>query len=131
MVNLKEAGQYLESLNIPSAEVFAFPQKASSGSTVPAIALLDYYSDVKITSEQNWSVRPEEGNMNLSSLRFTWEMKKPRFYAKPPGGSTRVLVVISDESRMSKPSGFRELKRFARAENVFKYQTVVTIYAKD
>ncbi len=133
LTNLKKAGEYLDAVNSPSAEVYVLPQRSSSGSTIPAIALLDYYSDKKIVSPQDWQLLPGYENARQSSLRFTWEMKKPAFYSASAAESARAIVVIADQrlDKAGAPSGFRVLKIFDAAVEDFKYQTIVTVYGKD
>jgi hypothetical protein len=133
MANLQQAGEYLDTLSSPSVEVYALPQKISSGSTFAVIPLLDYYTGKKIVCPQEWPSHPGTGNTRTSSLRFTWEMKKPGFYSQPVTEDNRVVVLLSDEAPDRAPAGLsgRELKRFGVTSDVFKYQTVVTIYGKD
>jgi hypothetical protein len=60
-------------------------------------------------------------------------MKKPGFYSQPVTEDNAVVVLLSDEAPDRAPAGLsgRELKRFGVTSDVFKYQTVVTIYGKD
>jgi hypothetical protein len=133
MANLKQAGQYLDTLNCSSVEVHALPQKGSSGSTFAVIPILDYHTDRKIVCPQEWPTHPEDGTTRTSSMRFTWEMKKPGFYSQPAMENSCAVVLISDEALDRVPTGLsgRELKRFDLTSDVFRYQTVVTIYRKN
>ncbi len=132
LANLQHAGHYLDTLDCASVEVYAFPQKSSSGSSLAAIPILDYYTDKTIKSPQSWTAAPSEGSRKTSSLRFTWEMKKPDFYA-PTEGTQDCVVLIASEAieRVPPRLARRELKRFDLASDVFKYQTLVTVYRKD
>ncbi len=128
-VNLRDAGQYLNTLNASSIEVYALPQQSSSGSTFPAIPILDYYTEKEIVAPQNWPTHAADGK--ISSMRFTWEMKKPAFYSDAAHENAPVIVLISDMPADNAARGFGpELKRFDLADPFFKYQTAVVIYRK-
>jgi hypothetical protein len=60
-------------------------------------------------------------------------MKKPGFYSQPAMENSCAVVLISDEALDRVPTGLsgRELKRFDLTSDVFRYQTVVTIYRKN
>ena len=129
--NLEQAGRYLDDQRCASAEVYALPQKSSSGSTIAAIPLLDYFTHAKIVSPQDWTSLSEDNGRKTSSLRFTWEMKKPDFYGKQEEG-TSCVVFISDGILERLPRGLssREVKRFDARSEIFKYQTIVTVLTK-
>jgi hypothetical protein len=138
MANLQHAGRYLDSLECTSVEVFALPQKDSSGSTFAAIPILDYHTRKKVFSSQEWPLPPADGDLRISSLRFTWESRKPEYYSRTDAASGCALAVISSETVERVPeaftgggqSAFEELKRFDRASDIFKYQTFVTVFKK-
>ncbi len=129
LMNLKLAGQYLDTLKDTTVEVYALPQRASSGSTFPAIPLLDYYTNTKIISPQEWPGHPAAESTKISSMRFTWEMKRPLFYTGTVHENTQTVVLIADHAadRVPGRSLGREIKHFDLADPVFKYQTTVTI----
>lgn len=138
MVNLRNAGRYLDTLECNSVEVYALPQKDSSGSTFASVPLLDYHTGKNIFSAQEWPAHPENGDTRQSSLRFTWETRKPELYATtdPAGGCA--LAVISSEAIENAPAALtgaglgplEELKRFELASGIFKYQTFVTVFKR-
>ena len=138
MANLQQAGQYLDTMDCGSVEVYALPQKASSGSTFAAIPILDYHTGKKLVSPQQWPMHSENGDIGQSSLRFTWETGRPRLYAQTEDETGCALAIISSEvvERMpdavaaGNPSSFKELRRFDRASGVFMYQTFVTLFRK-
>jgi uncharacterized membrane protein (GlpM family) len=138
MVNLQHAGRFLDTLECSSVEVYALPQKDSSGSTFAAIPILDYHTGKKIFSPQEWPVHPENGDTRQSSLRFTWETRKPDLYARTEAEPACALAIISSEAVERVPeaftgearSSFTELKRFKLASDIFRYQTFVTIFKK-
>lgn len=132
MANLQHAGEYLNHLDISHAEVHALPQMHSTGSTFAAIPLLDYYSGKEIVSPQKWPVLPAD-TAGTSSMLFTWEMKKPAFYAGQGSRGKHVVVLISDQppSGLPAPPGTGELIRFDQASDVFRYRTIVTVYGNE
>lgn len=136
MANLQRAGRYLDSLECDSVEVYALPQKDSSGSTFAAIPILDYHTQKKILPIQEWPGHPENGDTRQSSMRFTWEARKPELYSKTDAAGGCAVAIISSEAVEALPAAlsgrgrFEELKRFDLASGVFKYQTFVTVFKK-
>ncbi|RJQ46618.1 MAG: hypothetical protein C4538_06500 [Nitrospiraceae bacterium] len=139
MVNLKHAGHYLNTIDCEFVEVYALPQKSSSGSTFAVLPILDYYTEKNLIFPQKWPSRPVDSNTQKSSLRFTWEMERPYFYSQPETYNRCAVVIISSEALDNAPkettggaSGtLIELKRFDLLSEMFKYQTVVTILGTD
>jgi hypothetical protein len=139
MANLKHAGQYLNTLNCDPVEVYALPQESSSGSTFIAIPILDYYTDRKLVSPQEWPEPPQDGITQKSSLRFTWETEKPDLYSKTEMGNSCAIVIIS--SGALDPAAWpiigrdlnslMVLKEFVLSSEVFRYQTFVTILRQE
>jgi 4-amino-4-deoxy-L-arabinose transferase-like glycosyltransferase len=132
LANIARAGEYLDATEGASVEVYAVPQRTSSGSTFAAIPLLDYYTARDVVSSQPWPFHGEDAVTRASSLRFTWELRAPPFYSGAARGDAPV-VVISDGAPAELPSiaSSRERARFDATSDVFKYQTVVTVYSRD
>jgi len=138
MANLQHAGRYLDTLECGSVDVFALPQKDSSGSTFASIPILDYHTGKKLFSPQEWPLHPENSDTRQSSLRFTWETRRPELYSRTDAARGCALAVISSEVIERVPAAltgesqdaFEVLKRFDLASEVFKYQTLVTIFKK-
>lgn len=138
MANLQHAGGYLDTLACNSVDVYALPQKNSSGSTFAAIPILDYHTGKKIFSPQEWPVHPENSDTRQSSMRFTWETRKPHLYARTEAETGCAVAIISSEAVEHVPEAltgggqslFEELKRFDLASGIFKYQTFVTVFKK-
>jgi uncharacterized membrane protein (GlpM family) len=138
VANLQQAGRYMDSLECDSVEVHALPQKDSSGSTFAAIPILDHHTGKRIVSRQEWPGHPENGDTRQSSLRFTWETRKPELYSSTDAATGCVLAVISSEVIEGVPAeltggdrgSFKELKRFDLDSGIFKYRTFVTVFAK-
>ncbi|MBI5635181.1 MAG: hypothetical protein HZA15_17070, partial [Nitrospirae bacterium] len=139
MANLKHAGQYLNTLNCDSVEVYALPQESSSGSTFAAIPILDYHTVKKIVSPQEWPGHMQDSTTQKSSLRFTWETTKPDLYSQPETDKSCAVVIISGRAldpaavafTQKDPGPLKALKEFGLTSEVFKYQTFVTIFRKE
>jgi 4-amino-4-deoxy-L-arabinose transferase-like glycosyltransferase len=130
--NLQAAGERLDALPGRTVEVWALPQQASSGSTFAAIPLLDYYTRKRIVSPQEWPLRAGGAQAGTSPLRFSWEMRRPPFYAAPEGERAPALVVLSSEPLPRPlPPPLRERERLDASSGAFLYRTVVTIHARD
>lgn len=133
LANLTRAGEYLDRLEGPVIEVHALPQRLSSGSTFAAIPLLGYATRKRIACPEEWPVVGDHPAVRASSLRFSWEMRRPPFYAAGATYAGAPVVVISGEALGETPPApsLRERARFAATSDVFKYQTFVTVYARD
>jgi len=136
MANLQHAGRYLDTLECNTIDVYALPQKDSSGSTFSSIPILDYHTGKRIVSPQEWPVHSPSSDTRQSSLRFTWETGKPDFYSRTGAAGGCALAVISSEAVERVPEAFTEggrrafdeLKRFELTSGVFKYQTFVAVF---
>ncbi len=136
MMNLKEAGAYLDSLPEESVSVHLLPQHEASGSTTAALPILDIYTDKKLySSVQKTDHHTINVNKN-TSLRFTWELSQPSFYSPAvPNGTTRDMYIASRDISSKYNSAFQLEKqilekKFQRQTGVFRYKTLVTIMSQ-
>ncbi len=130
--NLARAGAYLDRLPGPAVLVYASPQTASSGSTFAAIPLLDYATRKAVIGPQEWPAPADAAGAATSPLRFTWERRRPAFYAGLAPAPGAAVVEISDGAAAPPPGeGDRATRRFDRTDDVFRFQTVVTVRAAD
>lgn len=135
MANLQHAGKYLNSLICDPVEVYALPQEDSSGSTFAVIPVLDYYTDRNLVSPQEWPGNPQDSETQKSSLRFTWETRKPNLYERDIPEKDCAVVIISSSALGPGAGAFigreinslKVIKEFGLISAVFKYQTFVTI----
>ncbi|MDP2157745.1 MAG: glycosyltransferase family 39 protein [Nitrospirota bacterium] len=139
MANLQHAGQYLNTMDCGPVEVYALPQESSSGSTFAVIPILDYYTDAKLVSPQEWPGHLQDSESQKSSLRFTWETRKPDLY-EPGLAEKGCAVVIISSGALGPAAGsfigrdldsLKVMKEFGLISAVFKYQTVVTILRQE
>lgn len=135
MENIKKAGEYLDSLNCETVSVYALPQKESDGNTLAVIPILDYFTDKRILSDQDWSLHYNGKGVSKSSLRFTWEMKKPSFYSGHKQiGDCPSLVISSQKTdcqnyfaKNGRQITSNTIKTFYLSKDFFRFQTLITI----
>lgn len=129
MANLRDAGSYLDSLPGEAVEVRVLPQHNSIGNTEAAVPLLDLFTAKRIVYRQERQPSPSPGKILTSSLRFTWELKRPGWYAGQADDDGLPLVVISSGNDQFPPKAAG--KRFASDTGTFRYRTVLTVHDRN
>lgn len=133
-VNLKDAGEFLNSLDIETAEVVALPAADSPVNQAVSVPLLDLFTNKKIVYHYE---PPSVSNIEIekSPLRFTWEYKNPAYYEELADADA--IVVVSEVPEPDLPShvkerttGYAGFRNFYYSDNIFRYQTLVTVYYK-
>jgi hypothetical protein len=134
MVNLKKAGQYLDTLPFDTIEVRLIPQHESAGSTAAALPILDLYTKKELRLQHDWpGLSIEDQHKKLSSLRFTWELSRPHFYhfAEPNGTGPQVIISSRDPGELPNQNLLQKnqvpVKKFYQQTQVFRYRTVVAV----
>lgn len=137
LVNLRDAGAYLDTLDGDGVEVYALPQPRSAGNTEMAVPLLDLFTKKGIRYRTMPAVQPEQGTVKQSSLRFTWEVRLPAFYDEGVTGACSPVAVLSGEHLGSLPQGIDQdrvdpdpVRRFESSTGVFKYKIFVTLFRR-
>lgn len=137
MVNLRDAGGYLDALESRAVEVYVLPQAKSLGNSEMAIPLLDLYTRKKIVYKERPPFPKDRQAIMLSPLRFSWEIRQPAVYAEQDADACLPVVVISSEPSGTVPSGMnplnaplRLLYRFESSTGVFKYKTFVAVFKR-
>lgn len=133
-VNLQTAGAYLDSLHADAIEVVALPQRAARVNPDIAVPLLDLHTGKQLVADA--PLRPSPPELARLPLRFTWEYRHPPFYGDAgQAAGTRPVAVVSDGSAADLPlqlverlARHRLARKFAMTENVFGYQTLVSVY---
>ncbi len=135
--NIKNAGNFLNTLDITDIEVFTLPQEGSIINPAISVPLLDFFVDRKITFIKDFESKPDWSRVKDSHLRFTWEYKIPGYYTTYPAesGKAQAVAIISNspaqifpiniEQRIEK---FSKSKAFMASTDVFKYRTIVTVF---
>ena len=137
MVNLRDAGGYLDTLEGGAVDVYILPQTRSPGNTEMAIPLLDLYTRKKIVYRDQRSALSDTRAIALSSLRFSWEIRQPAFYADEGTDACLPVVLISGVPSGSPPADSNRhtplhlLRGFYSSSSIFKYKTFVTVFTRD
>ncbi len=137
MVNLRDAGRYLDTLDSPEVNVYVLPQERSAGNTEMAVPLLDLYTNKRIIYHAQQLDASHQQDRMQSSLRFSWEIRQPDFYTAPHADACRPMVLISSRPAVAEKdsgqpyAGLQVAKRFESTTGVFKYKTFVTVYKRD
>jgi hypothetical protein len=134
-VNIKDAGSFLDRQGGGDVRVFTLPEDHPVVNPAVAVPILDLFTHRKIRYDYTSSFEVNSEEILTSPLRFTFEYRNASYYSGERGGKETAVVIISAKQGESLPPGieekvrqFRRRKVFGTSENVFKYQTMVTIY---
>jgi len=138
LVNLKDAGEFLNSLKGQDIEIVTLPAERPVANLAVAVPILDLYTDKKICYDYLAIIPEDREEALVSPLRFTWEYKNPEYYKCGTGDEKlSALVVIanapgktSSRDIKEKMEGFAKTKIFDTSENIFEYKTFLTVYYK-
>ncbi len=135
-VNLKDAGEFLNSRNIKAVEVITIPSKERVLNQVVTVPILDLYFKGSIYYQHTDTSLPYE-KIKLSPLRFTWEYKTPEYYSQTRQWLhkemalvvifTRHPLVLPDDV-IKKLKGFNKVVDFEKKTGFFRYTPFVRIY---
>ncbi len=139
MVNLKTAGEYLDSSGSSEAEVHIVQPKDQEGSLLVAVPIMDLFTRKSLIVEESGSFQRQTGEAGSSPLRFTWEFRNPPWYGNAGrSAATDTVAVISDSAEAALPShlsarlsGFQLVKSFDEYEGIFRFRTTVRIYERN
>ncbi len=135
MVNLKDAGEFLNSAGIRDIEVFTdMPGEAVANPAV-TVPVLDLYTKGKIHYRYKPEGFPDQEAIRISPLRFTWEYRNPAYYSDDGSDGKEAVVVISNRAGGEFPEnaglqkkGYPHSRIFRTSEGVFRFRTLVTVY---
>jgi hypothetical protein len=134
-VNIKDAGCFLDRQGGGAVRVFTLAEDHPVVNPAVAVPILDLFTHRKILYDYTSSFDLNSGAILTSRLRFTFEYRNPAYYSGEQGGKETAVVIISAKQEEPFPPGiaekvrqFRRRKVFGTSENVFKYQTMATIY---
>ena len=134
MMNLKLAGEFLDTLPAVEMRVVALPQSRSTGRTEAAIPILDIYTAKQLLYMPGTSQPEELPDSYTDSLQFSRSMPLTHYYRSGQPSAEQPRIIISDMAPdlpqlsicCGMPSG-RVEKTFSRHTEVYKYQTLVTV----
>jgi hypothetical protein len=135
-VNIKKAGQFLNTAAGEMVEVFVLPEKEPALNPAVAVPLLDLFTKKRIVYRHEPVTPPDAEDAKKSPLRFTWEYKNPSYYL---GDGHReedaAVAVISGAPYAALPKdveermkGYRLSGEFDGYEGIFAHRTVITVY---
>jgi 4-amino-4-deoxy-L-arabinose transferase-like glycosyltransferase len=137
-MNIKRAGEYLNSAGVHAVEVFTLPLLDPVANPAVVVPLLDLFTQGKIQYRYGPGALPAGVERATSPLRFTWEYQNPEYYTGDPvliGGES--VVVISGGPMNALPlslqqqiAAFPVVKRFGVSSDPFRYKTIVQVYTR-
>jgi hypothetical protein len=137
-INLKEAGEYLNTTGRGPIEVYTLPLKDPVANPSVSVPLLDLFTNRKIAYQYRRELYPAPEDIMTASLRFTWEYKNPNYYLfAPEEEETSSIIVIAGEPDPLMPLYLQQIiqhrrmvKKFATSAGPFRYKTIVEIYSR-
>jgi hypothetical protein len=135
-VNLKQAGDFLNSIPQKDVEVYIAPYAAPVLNPAVDVPILDLFTRKNILYNYEPEQQPSSEEVAVSPLRFTWEYKNPVYYRYNPAQlSGSAVVVIAGEAGKSLPDKLQQRtkhfhfsKEFTVSDDMFMHQTLVTVY---
>ncbi|MBI3378976.1 MAG: glycosyltransferase family 39 protein [Nitrospirae bacterium] len=134
VVNIKNAGSFLNSLDASEIEVFTLQSKNPDVNPAISVPILDLFTKKKIIYHYDKDFFPPPKDFEKSSLRFTWEYKNPEYYTANSEDSKRTVLVISSNMEAFPDYIEQRIKEYTRSkvfeisEGVFRFRTVVAVY---
>ncbi len=136
-VNLKNAGRFLNSLNIAKVEVFTLPSQRPVVNPAVSVPILDLFTDKDIVYYHDADFAVLFEKIKESPLRFTWEYSNPEYYQGDYCSVTdnSAVAVIANmnikefpDSIKKKIAGYKLAKVFEVSTGRFHYSPAVRIY---
>lgn len=137
LVNLRNAGTFLDSVDAERVEVFALPSVNSTVNPSVAVPILDLYTGKEIHYHYDNSISLPSESIDTSPIRFTWGYKNPGYYVRTQKGPVaNTITVITNhgddilpELIKDKLKGYKRIRVFEETDDLFLYSPVVTIYS--
>lgn len=139
-VNLKKAGEYLDTLDVQEVEVITLSPEAPVLNYAVSVPILDLHTAKLLRYTYSPIGLPSREEIERSSLRFTWEYKNPAYYdlQYDAGKDIPVIVLISDVKECAQAGPvvqrlqrYRLMASFCENEGVFQYTAGVRIFQKE
>lgn len=139
VINLKDAGRYLNSVDEPGIEVFTLRPEDPVMNPAVSVPILDLFTKKNIIYDYSGeSFFPPGETVEKSPLRFTWEYKNPEYYTKiDKNNEDMAVVVISESPEDTLPeeirqriAGYRLSGIFKTHDDIFIYKPCVRVYQK-
>lgn len=137
MANLKYAGEFLNSTGTKDMKVITMMPDEKVVNPAIVVPILDLYARGNICYQYGHENFPSRESIVTSPLRFTWEYRNPPYYLSGCSAAKDAIVVISDKTGADLPKEdvrwkrpYRDMSIFRTSENVFRFQTLVTVFHK-
>jgi hypothetical protein len=136
-INLKQAGAFLDSLDVAVVEVFTIPEKRYPINPAVAVPILDLFTHKKIVYQYEPGSSSPDEDVRTSRNRFSWEYRNPGYYSAVAGDTSgkRAVVLISGRQHDKVPPesdnalrGLHNLRYFTTFNPISQYITLVRIY---
>jgi hypothetical protein len=136
-VNLKHAGEFLDTLEVAVVEVVTLPQKDYPINPAINTPLLDLFTQKKISFKDAPGESTSAEPADQSRFRFSWEYRNPGYYepgARDAERKRAVVLIFARPDEGAPPeladavSEFAHSRAFLTANPLFYYQTLVRIY---
>lgn len=137
-VNLKKAGEFLDTGSALRIGVHVIQPADPTGSLLVAVPIMDIFTRKTLILDESSATEWNTDEARLSPLRFTWEFKNPSYYGTAAIDTDfDTVAVISESAGNQLPSslnarlsGFQLVKSFDEYEGIFSFRTSVRIYEK-
>lgn len=135
-VNLKDAGEFLNSKDVKAIEVITIPSEEQVLNQAVTVPLLDLFYKGNIYYQDTNVSLPFE-MIETSPLRFTWEYKTPEYYSQTRQwlyDETALVVIFTmhpialSDDVVNKLNGFNRVVDFDKKTGFFRYTPFVRIY---
>jgi hypothetical protein len=136
-VNLKQSGEFLDSLDVAVVEVFTIPEQRYPINPAVAVPILDLFTHKKIVYQYQPGSSSADEDVRTSRNRFSWEYRNPRYYSAVADdiSGKRAVVLISGRLSDKVPPelenalrGLHNLRFFTTFNPISQYKTLVRIY---
>ncbi|GMR18811.1 MAG: hypothetical protein BMS9Abin33_1254 [Gammaproteobacteria bacterium] len=140
-VNLKQAGEYLDTMDAETIEVITLPQVRSIVNPAVSVPILDLHTRKTLVYRYDEDLVQRPGSVEKSSLRFTWEYRNPGYFhadSHAPAGTSEtrlpVAIIFSHRNQVipariaGRIADYRLVKDWSTLDRVFKYQTIIRVY---
>ena len=136
-VNLKDAGQFLDTLDVDAVEVVTIPQQNYPVNPAVAVALLDLSTHKRIFYHYVPGASTPDEDSRTSRFRDSWEYVNPAYYAgdaQAAAGKKALVLIAAGQHDKIPPeligtiSAMHHVKSFFTNFPLFYNQTLVAIY---
>jgi hypothetical protein len=136
IVNLKHAGEYLDTLGAREVQVITVPPRKPLIGSVVSVALLDLFTGKQLRHAPLLpEPYPPQQDILRSSLRFAWEFPAPDYYDAASSHRTDVPVIVLMNRKQTLPEAvsarlrrYRLSASFRLDDGIFQYAPQAFVY---